>query len=170
MKSPFFQRQGYFFFGVLLVFIAIVVFLPQKGSAAFSIVVDLLKKLAPLFVLIFVLMTVVNYYITPKRIARLLGSSGVSLKAWVVAIVGGVLSSGPIYMWYPLLRDLRKKGVTNGLIATFLYARAIKLPLLPLLILYFGFSYSVVLILVMLVMAVIQGLLVQKSLDSLETF
>lgn len=44
-----------------------------------------------------------------------------------------------------------------SLAATFLYARAIKLPLLPLMAHYFGLAYTVVLSLCLLVFSVISG-------------
>ncbi len=44
---------------------------------------------------------------------------------------------------------LQKKGMRPALIATFLYNRAVKIPLLPLLIIYFGLTYSLVLMVVM---------------------
>ena len=52
---------------------------------------------------------------------------------------------GPIYAWYPLLRELRKKGAKNSLIAIFLGNRAVKPLLLPVLISYFGWTYTLIL-------------------------
>jgi uncharacterized membrane protein YraQ (UPF0718 family) len=48
---------------------------------------------------------------------------------------------GPIYAWYPLLKELRKKGAANSLIAVFLGNRAVKPFLLPIMISYFGWVY-----------------------------
>jgi uncharacterized membrane protein YraQ (UPF0718 family) len=48
---------------------------------------------------------------------------------------------GPIYAWYPLLKELQKKGVANSLIAVFLSNRAVKPFLLPIMISYFGWLY-----------------------------
>jgi hypothetical protein len=50
------------------------------------------------------------------------------------------------------------------LIATFLYSRAVKLPLLPLMIHYFGFTYTLVLCIYLVIFAVINGILVEKLL------
>jgi len=59
------------------------------------------------------------------------------IKKWIFVIIGGVLSTGAIYMWYPFLADLKDKGLNYGLISCFLYNRAIKIPLLPLMVFYF---------------------------------
>ena len=52
---------------------------------------------------------------------------------------------GPIYAWYPLLKDLRKKGAANTFFAIFLGNRAVKPFLLPIMISYFGWIYVVIL-------------------------
>jgi len=49
-----------------------------------------------------------------------------------------MLSHGPVCAWYTFLAEIREKGVSNGRVATFLYARAVKIPLLAAMIFYFG--------------------------------
>lgn len=79
---------------------------------------------------------------------------------YLVAIVTGTLSHGPVYAWYALLADLREQGLPDGLIAVFLYNRAIKLPLLPVFLVYFDVTFAIVLFGTMVVASVIQGLLI----------
>ena len=81
---------------------------------------------------------------------------------WLTAIVGGVLSTGPVYPWYALLQDLREKGMKTSLAAVFLYSRAVKLPLLPLLVHYFGITYTMVLIGYLIMFSVISGLVMER--------
>ena len=69
---------------------------------------------------------------------------------------------GPIYPWYAMLSELRQKGMRNALIAAFLYSRAVKLPLLPLMIHYFGVAYTLVLCLYLIVFSIISGIVVEK--------
>jgi hypothetical protein len=87
------------------------------------------------------------------------------LRGWSLAIVGGILSVGPIYAWYALLRDLRTKGMRTALIAVFLYNRGIKLPLLPLMIHYFGLAYTLVLAIYMTLFSLLNGILVEKIVE-----
>jgi len=117
----------------------------------------------PIFVLVFILMAVTNYFITPEFILKHTREKGI--KKWFFIIVGGILSTGPIYMWYPLLADLKNKGLSYGLIACFLYNRAVKIPLIPLMIFYFSIQYVVVLSLVMIFVSVIQGVLINKLME-----
>jgi uncharacterized membrane protein YraQ (UPF0718 family) len=87
------------------------------------------------------------------------------LKGWVFAVVFGFLSMGPVYMWYPLVEELKKQGLRYGLIAVFLYNRAIKIPFIPLMIFYFGVRYVFILFFVMIFMSLIQGVLIEKLMS-----
>lgn len=108
-------------------------------------------------------MGLMYYFVTPKTVRKYVGE-GSGLKGWFLAISTGVLSHGPIYVWYPLLRDLRDQGMKNGLVAAFLYNRAIKLPLLPLMIYYFGALFVAILLIYMIIGSIFQG----KIFDIIE--
>lgn len=106
-------------------------------------------------------MVALEYFVSPENVRKYLGKSA-GLKRWLIAVAGGIISTGPIYMWYPMLRQLRKKGVKYGFIATFLYNRAVKPPLIPMIILYFGLKYTVVLTIVMIIISIVQGIIFEK--------
>ena len=89
------------------------------------------------------------------------GESGI--KGWVLAISMGILSHGPIYVWYPLLKDLRDHGMRSGLIAVFLYNRAIKIPLLPVMIFYFGIGFVIILSIYMMIASVVEGKIINLA-------
>lgn len=124
---------------------------------------QIILNIIPIFILVFILMTISNYFITTDFVIKHLKEKG--LKKWFFVIIGGVLSSGPIYMWYPLLADLKNKGLNYGLIACFLYNRAIKLPLIPLAIIYFSPQYIFLLLFVMVIASIIQGIIINKIME-----
>lgn len=153
---------GWYFLLVVIILYLITGFLKFDAilpSLNFSL--KILISVIPIFILVFIIMIIVNYYITPKSVNKYLGKSS-GLKRWVIAIIGGIISTGPIYMWYPMLKELKKKGVNYGFIATFLYNRAIKLPLVPMIIFYFGLTFTVILTIVMIIMSIIQGIIFEK--------
>jgi len=154
----------YFLLAVIVIYIIVLVFSPRHMLSSLSFSLSIFLKIIPVFILVFVLMIIINYFISPKKIARYLGKQA-GTKGWLISIVGGTISTGPIYMWYPLLNDLQKRVVRNAYIATFLYNRAIKLPLLPLIIFYFGLPFTVVLTLVMIIFSIFQGILVEKLME-----
>ena len=124
---------------------------------------QIIYKIIPIFILVFVLMSLSNYFVTPQFVIKHLKEKGI--KKWFFVIIGGILSSGPVYMWYPLLADLKHKGLSYGLMACFLYNRAIKIPLIPLAIIYFSWKYILILTFVMILISVIQGMLINKIME-----
>lgn len=83
-------------------------------------------------------------------------------KGWLLAIILGIISHGSVYAWYPLLKDLKNHGMREGLIAGFIYSRAIKIPFIPLMIYYFGLKFFIVLTIYMIIGAILEGLLLEK--------
>ncbi len=154
--------QWYFLAGVIILSVIIFLIKPDSFAPSFQFFWSIFKKIIPIIALIFVLMFIINFFIAPEKLVKYLGKK--SKIGWPVAIITGIISTGPIYMWYPLLSDLQKKGVRNGFIATFLYNRAVKLALIPLIIFYFGLTFTIVLTIVMIIASVFQGLIVEKIL------
>ncbi len=134
---------------------------PEAAAQALAFFMRVMQQVFPVLGLVFVLLFIANLVLEPKWIKRYLGK-GAGFKGWLAAVSGGILSIGPIYAWYAVLSELQEKGMRTALIATFLYSRAVKLPLLPLMIHYFGFVYTLVLCLYLVIFAVINGILVEK--------
>lgn len=124
----------------------------------------LLYQILPVLLLIFVLIFVSNLLIKSDWVRVNVGK-GSGLRGWIVAVIGGILSVGPIYVWYALLKDLQAKGMRTALIAAFLYNRGIKLPLLPLMIHYFGGIYTLILAIYMTLFSLLSGILLEKILE-----
>lgn len=165
LKDKLKQLPGSWYFSgiVILIYFLLLILNQELCLTSLIIFTQIVYKIIPIFILVFVLMSLSNYFITPKLIMKHLKDKG--MKKWFFVIVGGILSSGPIYMWYPLLADLKHKGLSYGLIACFLYNRAIKIPLLPLAIIYFSWQYILILCFVMVFVSVIQGLIINKLME-----
>jgi len=56
--------------------------------------------------------------------------------------------------------------MSDTLVATFLYAQALKLPLLPLMVYYFGASFTVVLTVCIILFSVLSGLLMKRIIGA----
>ncbi|MFW6378776.1 MAG: hypothetical protein ACOCZV_02025 [Nanoarchaeota archaeon] len=125
---------------------------------------DIIISLLPIFLLVIVLMALSIRYVDARRIGSLLGSSS-GMKGKLISIMGGIISTGAIYMWYPLLADLKRKGASHENIAIFLYNRAVKLPLLPLMIGYFGIIFSMTLLITLIIISLVQGSIIRAIFD-----
>jgi uncharacterized membrane protein YraQ (UPF0718 family) len=118
-------------------------------------------EVIPVLVIVFVLTFLANIWLTNKKANKLLTKKA-SFLQYMSAIVLGILSSGPIYMWYPLLSELKEKGLKNSLIAIFLYNRAVKIPLIPMIIYYFGLPFLLITTFFMIIFSLINGYFVAK--------
>jgi uncharacterized membrane protein YraQ (UPF0718 family) len=134
-----------FFPGIAAIIYGILFFAaPEKAFMAIRNSANIfLNMLIPLC-LVFILMVMINLFLKPSLVIRILGK-GAGIKGCLLAAAAGIISAGPIYAWYPLLADLKKKGAGYSLIAIFLYNRAFKPFLLPVMIGYFGWKYAVIL-------------------------
>jgi uncharacterized membrane protein YraQ (UPF0718 family) len=155
-------RGGWLFLALtILAYVLLGLIDAEVTVKALTFFTHVMAQLLPLLGLVFLLLFIANLLLEPKRIKRYLGKES-GIKGWVTAILGGILSVGAIYAWYAMLSELKQKGMRTALIATFLYSRAVKLPLLPLMIHYFGVVYTLILCLYLIIFSVISGILVEK--------
>jgi uncharacterized membrane protein YraQ (UPF0718 family) len=157
------RGRGGWIFLAIMVGLHGVVALFDTGAAARSLEVfaGLLGNVVPALAVVVLLLFLVELLLNPKRVEKYLGRRS-GLRGWAVALAAGVLSTGPVYAAYAVLRDLREKGMRPSLMAALLYARAVKLPLLPLLLHYFGLAYTGLLVFWILAFAVLGGLVMGR--------
>jgi len=164
-------KRSSFFWGLLFLFFVLFVygiflfFVPEKTQAALGESVKIGRNILwPLFI-VFGVMMVLNAFIHPGRVVRFFGEEA-GLRGLLLASAAGILSMGPIYAWYPFLKDIREKGAGPKPIAVFLGNRAVKPVLLPVMISYFGWLYTLLLtvftFLGALAVGHVMGLLVKK--------
>lgn len=140
---------------------------PAVARVALASFMDMTRTILPVLGLVFVLMYLAERFLTPARTRSWLGRDS-GAKGWLLALAAGMLSTGPAYAWYGLLADLRARGMRSALLAVLLYARAIKLPLLPLLAHYFGFAYMLVLSLFIALFALLNGWAMERFFPESE--
>ena len=150
----------YFLVAVISLYLILFFFYPERIYSALKVSGDILIRIIPVLLLVIFFMALVNYFLHPKTVAKYAGK-GSGIKGWLLAISAGIISHGPIYVWYPLLKELRDQGMRSGLIAAFLYSRAIKIPLLPLMVYYFGALFVVVLLPYIVIASLIEGEIIE---------
>ena len=156
-----FSFRGKYLF--LVVFILYGVFFLVSSETAWLALQKsgtVLLKILPIIVVVILFTGLLNYFLRPKQVASHLGHESGAM-GWLWALAAGLVSHGPMYAWYPLLEDLRSHGMRDGLIVVFFTARAIKVPLLPMMIDYFGWAFTLVLSFYILIGALVQGRLLE---------
>jgi uncharacterized membrane protein YraQ (UPF0718 family) len=154
------RYRVYFLAAVILLYLVLFPFAPEGVQKSLWASGSLLIKIIPVFLLVILAMAVIQYFLTPKTVSKYVGQ-GSGIKGWLLAICTGILSHGPIYAWYPVLKELRQHGMRSGLAAAFLYNRAIKIPLLPLMVYYFGIQFVVILLVWMILASVVEGKIIE---------
>ena len=153
------KYSWYFLTTVIIIYIITAITNPEKTQQSIQYVINIIKRIIPIIILVITFMGISNYLLKPKQVTKYVGEES-GITGYIIATITGIISHGPIYVWYTLLGNLQNKGMKNGLIAVFLYNRAIKIPLLPMLIYYFGLKYSIILLLTMMITSIIQGILI----------
>jgi len=146
---------------VLAIYLIFLIFNPALAKKSFLTSFKVFTEIAPLFLIVIIFMFLNNYFLNSNKIVKLLGK-GSGIKGWVLSLAGGALSTGPVFVWYPLLKELKDKGMESSLIAAFLFNRAVKIPFLPMMIFYFGIPFTIILSIYMLIFSIINGFLLGK--------
>ena len=161
------SKKWYFLISVLLIYGIVSLYAPEKSLPILISFFNLLVQILPIFLIIYVIMTLTNLFVNNEKLRKHLGDDA-GIKGWIIAILAGIVSMGSIYVWYPLLKDLQQKGVKDKFIVTFLYNRGIKLQWLPVLLIYFGWVYVTTLLIVMAVFSVFQGFITEKLINAFD--
>ncbi len=153
----------YFLLLVVLIYLITFLFAPARTFTALHFSLEMLKRLLPILALVSCFMFLNNLLIKPGWVKNHVGE-GSGWKGVLIAVVGGIVSMGPVYVWYGFLADLQKKGMRTSLVASFLYARSIKPQLLPLMVYYFGWLYTFVLVVYLVIFSVLNGFVTGKMM------
>ena len=156
---------GWLFLGIVLLGCGLSFLLsPEATADAFAFFGRVMRQVFPVLGIVFLLLFIANLLLTPSTVERYLGKEA-GVKGWIASVIAGIFSMGPIYAWYTALAELQRKGMRTAFVATFLYSRAVKIPLLPLMIYYFGATYTIVLCLYLMVFSVINGFLTERLMS-----
>jgi len=147
--------------GVMVLYGVAFLWAPDKGMASLKGFAHVLGTLVPILVVVVLLSALLQRFVNPRALAKHLGDES-GVRGWMIALAAGVVSHGPMYAWYPMIQDLREKGAKDGLIVAFFYARAVKLFLLPMMAVYFGVTFTVVLTVLTLLAAWGQGVVMDR--------
>lgn len=153
---------GLKFFGAVCVACLLVMLCDRElFNLALAGTASMLVRIIPLLVFVFAIMVVVNLFVESGKIKKYLGE-GSGLRGWINALIAGILVSGPPYVLYPLLKELKSGGMKDSLIAVFLYNRNVKIPFIPVMVVYFGLAYTIITSLLIIVFSILNGMLVAR--------
>jgi uncharacterized membrane protein YraQ (UPF0718 family) len=157
--------QLVFSLSVLGLYLALWHVAPEKTIVALRSSIGILFHVLLPLGMVFLIMIGLNAFLKPPDLAKLLGK-GTAIPRNLFSAAAGIISAGPIYAWYPILKDLREKGAEHSLVAVFLVNRAVKPFLLPMMISLFGWTYVLALTFLTIAGSLFVGFVVGTFLDS----
>jgi uncharacterized membrane protein YraQ (UPF0718 family) len=118
-------------------------------------VVEILPVLFWAFFIVFL----VNYFIKPEAIKKHLGHDS-GMKGWLYTLLGSILISGPPYVIFPILKELRGHGMKYSLLAAFLNNRNVQPAFLPVMAYYFGLPFTIILSFYVIIFSILTGVII----------
>lgn len=149
---------------IVLIYAAAFPTAPDKVTASLRASLHIAGQVALPLAIAFVIILALNLLISPAMIPRFLGKKA-GFKGIFLSSGAGILSMGPIYAWYPFVKTLHEKGVSNFHTANFLSNRSIKPAMLPVMIAYFGWRFTLVFSIIGLFSAWLTALAVKNVMD-----
>lgn len=127
---------------------------------------SIIIQIIPILILIYFLLVISDFYLNEKNTKKIITKLS-GIKGWIISIITGAISSGPIYMWYPFLSNLKNKGVNQKYLIAFLYNRAIKIPQIPIMLIIYDIYFIIILFIIMIIGSIIQGIIGEKILNKI---
>lgn len=133
---------------------------PIKAQQSLLSALWLFIYIIPLLLAVMGLVGLIQTWISPDLVARLLGREG-GLRALLLAAACGMILIGPAYLIFPLLAAIQRQGARWAVIGTVLTTYAVKIQMIPLEAGYLGWRFSLVRTLLTLTLAIPVGLLLE---------
>ncbi len=100
-----------------------------------------ITQIIPILFIIYLFIFIFNILVQNEKIVNKISNSNSFVK-YIFVILLWIMSTWPVYMWYPILKKLQAHWIWYEHIATFIYSRAIKIPFFTIMIFYFWFKYT----------------------------
>ncbi len=160
-------KNNTFLFFVILAYITLFVFMPEKGIASINNSLYYVKEMLIIMPVILILTSLIEAWVPKKTIENSLGENS-GVKGLIFSFLLGSFSAGPIYAAFPICKMLMRKGASIANIVVILSAWAvIKIPMLVNESKFLGAKFMgvrwVLTIIAILAMAIITSKVVKKE-------
>ncbi len=134
---------------------------PTLVSAAFQDFLKTFLSILPILAFVFFIMFLNNVFVKPEAIGKHLGHDS-GLRGWLYTLLASMVISGPPYVLFPLLGELKDHGMKYSLITVFLNNRNVQLTFLPVMAYYFGWGFSLIFAFYVVIFAIFSGIVMEK--------
>ena len=148
--------------GIILTAVILLIYFPENRGPSINAAFNLFKELIFILPALMVLMGLFTVWVSKETVIKYLGHAA-GVKGLIIALVMGMMPTGPLYIAFPMASMLLKKGARVANIIIFLSAWAcIKLPQELVELRFMGFKFMIIRLTFTIVMVIIMGLLIEK--------
>jgi uncharacterized membrane protein YraQ (UPF0718 family) len=153
--------------GIIITAGILLILYPENREPSINAAFNLFKELIFILPAVMVLMGLFTVWVSRETVIKYLGHAA-GVKGLIIALIMGMMPTGPLYVAFPMASMLLKKGARVANIIIFLSAWAcIKLPQELVELRFMGVEFMAVRLSFTIVMVVVMGLLIEK-LDGLS--
>jgi uncharacterized membrane protein YraQ (UPF0718 family) len=148
--------------GIIIAAGILLILYPENREPSINAAFNLFKELIFILPAVMVLMGLFTVWVSKETVIKYLGHAA-GVKGLIIALIMGMMPTGPLYVAFPMASMLLKKGARVANIIIFLSAWAcIKLPQELVELRFMGVEFMAVRLSFTIVMVVIMGLLIEK--------
>lgn len=153
---------------ILLIFMGLFFYDPIAAKNSSVIVYDFVKEMVKILPPIFMLMGLIEVWISKENIQKWIGKNS-GIRGMAVSIGLGTLPTGPLYAAFPMASSLLGKGASISNIVFFLGSwAALKIPHLMMEIEFLGLSFTALRFTLTLVFLIPLGFFIEFALNRMK--
>ncbi len=148
--------------GIIIAAVILLVLYPENRAPSIEASTSLLKELIFILPAVMVLMGLFSVWVSKETVVKYMGQAS-GIKGLGLAMIIGMMPTGPLYVAFPMASMLLKKGARVANIIIFLSAWAcIKLPQELVEMRFMGFNFMIIRLSFTIVMVIFMGLIIEK--------
>jgi uncharacterized membrane protein YraQ (UPF0718 family) len=161
--------RDYLIMGVILVVsAAILIIFPGKSASVLTVSKNYLLELIMILPALMIIIGLFSVWVPKEFVIRHLGRSS-SIKGMAIALILGMLPTGPLYIAFPMAAALLKKGAKISNIIVFISAWAcIKLPQELVEIQFLGIEFTLLRLALTIIFIIAMGIIIEKIIEITE--
>jgi len=150
------------FIGIIAAAVILLALYPENRVASFQASYDLFIEFILILPAVMVLMGLFSVWVRKETVVKYLGHAS-GIKGLIIALIMGMMPTGPLYIAFPMASMLLKKGARVANIIIFLSAWAcIKLPQELVEIRFMGIKFMIIRLGFTIIMVIMMGLFIEK--------
>jgi len=158
--------RDYIFLGAtLLIAVVVLLIFPERAEAAISTSWDYLIEMMMVLPAVMVIIGLFSVWVSKEMVVKYLGKTS-GIKGISLALLAGMLPTGPLYVAFPIAATLLKSGASVSNIIIFLSAWAcIKLPQELMELQFLGLKFMALRLVLTIFFVIAMGIFIERLME-----